>query len=87
MAGVSEVTGKLELETKLVLGSPALFLNGKRLNKFPVERPLAKPVLVFSSSGAFIGHGIGANCKETGGCISVEGKRYNSNHDLLWQYE
>lgn len=75
------------LEPKLVFGSYVLCLNGKRPNKFPVDRPLAQPIVVFSENGDFIGRGIGANCNKTGGCIKVDGKKYDSNHILFWLYE
>lgn len=79
-------TDTLNVEVKQVYGSPVYFWNGKRLLKFPVERPLGKSIYVFSRTGEFIGQGSGSKCKQTGGCITIKGKKYDSNHELLWAY-
>ena len=77
---------QVQLESKPVFGSNELFLNGKRLQKFPVQRPVDKAILVFKPDGTFLGNGIGSDCPKTGGCIKIDGQKYDSNHDLLWQY-
>lgn len=79
--------GQVLPEKKMVFGSPVFFLNEQRLLKFPVERPVEKPILVFDINGLFMGRGVGSNCNKTGGCIKIDGKKFDSNHDLLWQYD
>lgn len=76
----------LTLERRDVFGSDVLFLHGVRLKKFPVQRPVEKPVWVFSDAGVYLGQGVGSDCPRTGGCIKINGKKYDSNQSLLWQY-
>lgn len=60
----------------------------KQRNKFPCTRPLdGHEVDVFDVSGNYLGAGVGAVCRRSGGCIVVNGVRYDSNHTLLWQHK
>lgn len=62
-----------------------LFAGGNRCSKFPVCRPTAgAEILVFSEGGQFMGQGVGSECKNTGGSITINGKKFDSNHTLHW---
>lgn len=55
---------------------------------YPQERPLeGRPVKVWNEDGEFLGVGIAGYRKSCGGVITVNGKTFDSNHILHWEYE
>jgi hypothetical protein len=75
-----------ELITSEKWGFQYYALNGERLSSFPVSRPLNERVHVFTEAGEYLGEGVGAECRHTGGCIKLDDHKYDSNHTLLWAY-
>lgn len=58
---------------------------GRYAAYFPQERPIQGLIVrVWDESGAYMGIGVGVDTRESGGAISINGKRYDSNHILHW---
>lgn len=54
-------------------------------SKFPVNRPLNKPVFVIHEY--VIKPATGCNCPHTGGALRIDGKLVDSNTTIWWRYE
>jgi hypothetical protein len=65
---------------------PCFTLEGKRVEHFPLSRPIDMPVHVFDANAKYLGMGQGVMSRITGGCILIMGKKYDSNDNLFWQY-
>ena len=67
---------------------PSLPISGEEAkagwSKFPVSRPLNRPVVVIHEGA--VKEGFGCECRRTGGAIRVDGKLINSNHLAWWKY-
>lgn len=53
-------------------------------SKFPLCRPLIKPVAVIVSGT--VKKGAGCYCQHSGCAIRVDGTLINSNHEVWWKY-
>ena len=57
-------------------------------SKFPVCRPCkGKHVLVKHTATDEPLRGVGSDCRESGGTIVIDGRRFDSNHVLWWKYD
>lgn len=56
--------------------------------KYPVSRPVpGSRLIVWDETGKFVGYGHAVNTRESGVAIQMsDGRRFDSNHDLRWQY-
>lgn len=55
--------------------------------KFPMARPVeGKVVSCWDEGGVFLGNGISTTTANSGAAIAINGKVYDSNHVLLWNY-
>ncbi|MET5442344.1 hypothetical protein [Klebsiella aerogenes] len=56
--------------------------------KYPVCRPVpGAKLIVWDETGKFVGYGSAVDTRESGVAIQISnGRRFDSNHDLRWQY-
>lgn len=56
--------------------------------RYPQERPVeGRSVKVWDLDREFLGVGVSGYRKNCGGVITVNGKTFDSNHVLNWEYE